>query len=50
MKKDLIKFFKHCLDTHDFQTATDLFNKKQSLGVWKIDPYYVSKMYIFSVS
>lgn len=46
----LSKFFKHCLDTHDFQTATDLFNKKQSLGVWKIDPYYVSKMYIFSVS
>jgi hypothetical protein len=44
------KFFKHCLDTHDFQTATDLFDKKQSLGVWRIDPYYVIKMYLFSVS
>lgn len=44
------KFFKHCLDTHDFQTATDLFDKKQSLGVWRIDPYYVIKMYLFFVS
>ena len=44
------KFFKHCLDTHDFQTATNLFDEKQSLGVWKISPYYVNKMYIFSVS
>ena len=44
------KFFKHCLDTHDFQSATDLFNEKQSLGVWRLNPYYVIKMYLFSIS
>ena len=44
------KFFKHCLDTHDFQTATQLFEEKQCLGIWKLNPYYVIKMYLFSIS